>query len=250
MCPHWADGSVRLGRAPRKGNEMSIADELTKLNALRAQGVITDAEFEQRKRVLLGTTEAKGGSGKYAEWSEVPTKNKWWFQALLTIVVFPIGLLFVLFFKAYHKKKGAVAKVGVGFKLFFVVLVLAALTFLASIAPQSPDSGAGNSTTESPQATTEAPATPTPRAEPTMVACDSREARQALANAIENNASRNVATLRLLDLQDIQELSYDEGARTRRCTATFVLNAGRERSNFVLSPSSSRGQFLVEIMPY
>lgn len=227
---------------------MSIADELTKLNDLRAQGIITDAEFEQRKRVLLGTTNAKSASVKYAEWSEVPTKNKWWFQALLTIVVFPIGLLFLLFFKAYHKKEGAVAKVGIGFKLFFVMLVLAALVFLASVAPQSPESGASSSNTEAPQAATETAATPTPRTEPAMVACDSREARRALADAIEHNASSNAATLRLLDLQDIQELSYDESTQTRRCTATFVLNAGRERSTFVLSPASSRGQFLVEIL--
>jgi len=218
---------------------MSIADELGKLDALRKQGILTDAEFEQRKRSLLGgdvgTAPAASGNTQYAEWSQVPLKNKWWFQALLTLVIIPLGLIFVMFFKSYQKKNGAVVRhPGVGFKIFFVIMMLLLWAVLASLGA-NPGSGSNPGSSSNVAPISE------------MVTCDSSEARQALTNAIENNATSNIATLRLLDLQNIQEVSYDPAARTRRCSATFVLNSGRESSGYTLSPASTPGNLLVEI---
>lgn len=209
---------------------MSLADELGKLDALRKQGVLTDAEFEQRKRSLLGGSGANPTNGNvpYSEWSEVPLKNKWWFQALLTLLIIPLGLIFVIFFKSYQKKKGAVARVGVGFKIFFVILMLCLWAFVASLGGNPGSMSSAGASSE-------------------MVTCDSYEAREAIVDAIENNSTSNIATLRLLDLQNIEEVSYNAETRTRRCSATFVLNSGRESSAYTLSPASTPDSFLVEI---
>ena len=214
---------------------MSLADELGKLDALRKQGILTDAEFEQRKRSLLGEgsgTSGAKGNVPYSEWSQVPLKNKWWFQGLLTLLIIPIGLIFVLFFRSYQKKKGAVVRhPGVGFKIFFVIAMLFLWGVIASLGANPGSQSSSNATS--------------PSAE--MVKCDSYEAREALVDAIEQNATRNIATLRLLDLQNVQEVSYDAETRTRRCNATFVLNSGRESSGYTLSPASTPDSFLVEI---
>ena len=44
----------RLGRASASASQpTSVADEIAKLDALRQQGVVTDAEFEAKKTELL-----------------------------------------------------------------------------------------------------------------------------------------------------------------------------------------------------
>lgn len=229
-----------------------IAEELSKLNELRMQGILTDAEFEARKRALLGGKGSKARQVEYAEWSDVPQKNKWWFQALLTLVVIPIGLLFLLLFKSYKRKKGEVTRVGAGSKFIFSLLALGAWVLaIGATAPPSDVASDRSAGVEAVDTSIEAPAGRHERLErvpPAMVACDSPQARAALASAIQNNANSNIDTLRLLDLQDIQEISYDADTRIRRCAAMFVLNAGRERSAYVLSPASRSHEFLVEIV--
>ena len=52
------DEAIVRQHAPQAagGSEGSITDELTKLAALRDQGVITDADFEAGKAKVLGTS--------------------------------------------------------------------------------------------------------------------------------------------------------------------------------------------------
>jgi hypothetical protein len=58
------------------------------------------------------------------DWSKIPTTNKWWFQAVLTFLVVPLGLVFVLFVPAYQKRKGKVERIGKGTKSIIVALAI------------------------------------------------------------------------------------------------------------------------------
>lgn len=75
-------------------------------------------------------------------------------------------------------------------------------------------------------------------------ACASNDARAALADAFSNNPSKNVVTLRLLDLRNATEVTADSGAR--RCTGIAVLNSGEEPISYTLSLSTT-GDLLVQI---
>ena len=57
--PSWTEAVVATAEASepaRSAGSLSVADELTKLAKLKADGALTDAEFESQKRKLLGTT--------------------------------------------------------------------------------------------------------------------------------------------------------------------------------------------------
>jgi hypothetical protein len=47
-------GAAPVGPAPA-GQQIDVADQLTKLAALRDSGVLTEAEFEGQKQKLLGS---------------------------------------------------------------------------------------------------------------------------------------------------------------------------------------------------
>lgn len=74
--------------------------------------------------------------------------------------------------------------------------------------------------------------------------CDSKDARAALADAYEGNASQNLATLRLLDLRDVIEVRA--GSEARHCAGLAVLNSGEERIGYELSLSTT-GDLLVRV---
>lgn len=80
------------------------------------------------------------------------------------------------------------------------------------------------------------------------LACDSRVTRNALQNAIESNASSNMLTLQLLDIQNIEDVHTAEDG-TVFCNATFVLNSGAERAGYKISRASNGRDTLVEIGP-
>ncbi len=212
---------------------MSMADEIRKLDELRKQGLISDAEFERQKQVLLGGASPVPSAHAIADapaWADIDLKNKWWFQWLLTLVIIPLGLLLVLFMKSYQRgKTGHAKRVSIGFKMLFVVLAL--VVWGVGIA--------GLVGGERPSASGVADG---------VAACDSDQARAVLANAIENNAASNVVTLRLLDVSDIEEVSVNAQRTARNCNATFVLNSGRERLGYTLSLASN-GDLLVEVHP-
>ena len=81
-----------------------------------------------------------------------------------------------------------------------------------------------------------------------LSACDSFAAREALNDAVENNASSNLQTLRLLDVTNVQEIASQTSSDIRLCNATLVLNSGAERIGYQLSVASD-GYLLVEIGP-
>ncbi len=225
---------------------MSVAEEIKKLNELREQGILSDAEFEQQKRQLLSpegptSTSRASRSSTAADspalaWSDVELKNKWWFQGLLTFVVPLVGLIY-LFMKSYQKgRKGEAKRVGVWFKLFF----LAAVVFVwASILAQ-PRGGGDHEARDSNATGASADLIPE---------CASADARALIDDAIANNAANNIATLRLLDATEVEEVSATDSER--RCNATLLLNSGSERVGYRMFPSSNRSMLLVEVgQPY
>jgi hypothetical protein len=56
-----------------------------------------------------------------------------------------------------------------------------------------------------------------------------------------------IMTLRLLDMSDIKELSFDAARRERTCSARLVLNSGTRGYVYRLWPTSDGTSFLVEL---
>ncbi len=106
---------------------MSIADELEKLNRLRLDGALTDAEYQQQKEKLLNSEVSASGSkavstGEPRELAAIPLKNRWWFQSVLTWLAIPAGIILMLCCTAYQKKKGQIVPVGSGTKALVIAL--------------------------------------------------------------------------------------------------------------------------------
>lgn len=79
---------------------------------------------------------------------------------------------------------------------------------------------------------------------PTIPVCDSADVRSAVTNAIEQNASSNIATLRLLDMTNVSEIAANEAERL--CAATLVLNSGEVQTRVRVS-LSTQGETLVMV---
>jgi|GEM_PF-2507361 len=219
---------------------MSIADEIGKLDELRKQGVLTDAEFENQKQALLQdspsasaagapipptyTHTSSSNAGGQAEWSSIELKNKWWFQALLGLLIAPVGLTMAMLLESYQRGKlGEARRIPLWFKSLFVTLVAVIWGYsILSFSRNLPDASA------------------------TVSTCGDDIARSALIDAVGNNAANNVNTLRLLDIENVEEVSFDAAGNVRRCNATLVMNAGRERRGYTLSVTTT-GDTLVEI---
>lgn len=218
---------------------MSIADEIRKLAVLRDEGILSEEEFQVQKSTLVGSREpaiasrheeiSKNDPPNFApEWASLPVSKKWWFQALLTLLIIPVGLILMAAQKSHFKKRdGSVAKRSLVTKLMFGLLAVSVWAFNIFALTEN---GVVWVT-----------------ANPKLSQCDSNLAKVALTDAIENNANANLQTLRLLDLTEIESISYDADSQTRTCNANFVLNSGTERLGYKMHTSSD-GFLLVEIV--
>ena len=119
---------------------MSTADELLKLNDLKDRGLLTDAEFQQQKGLLLGQQGTSVASNNtpnaVPEWATIPLRKKWWFQAVWALFFCPVGLVLLAVFPSYIRRKGQVRRVGAGAKIFVSVclLLLLALALARALA--------------------------------------------------------------------------------------------------------------------
>src|ERR1700722_17538591 len=125
---------------------ISIADELIKLNQLRTDRVISDAEFKQPKPGVFRSSGASSPESvppptpapartvsNPTDWSAVSLKNKWLFQLLMSFVMIPVGMTLMLFCVAYQKQKnGQIVRIGKGTKAFLIIL--AALVWALTLA--------------------------------------------------------------------------------------------------------------------
>jgi|HubBroStandDraft_6_1064221.scaffolds.fasta_scaffold961606_2 hypothetical protein len=76
--------------------------------------------------------------------------------------------------------------------------------------------------------------------------CQSAAARGALESAVQENALKNLLTLKLLDIYDIRELSASSGERS--CSATAMLNAGETPILYrIFTRGSKEDYFYVEL---
>lgn len=78
-------------------------------------------------------------------------------------------------------------------------------------------------------------------------ACDSAVTEEALKNAVEQNATSNVATLKYLGIKDIQELSFDDNKSKRHCRAAALFNSGSKAIRYRLFANGD--DLLVELTP-
>ena len=199
---------------------MSVADEIAKLQGLRSQGVITEAEFEQQKKTLMGGAETAPSEPSAPAWDQIPIHKKWWFQALVTLIVVPVGLILLVFVPSYRKKKGQVIPVERWFKIAFAIFVLIAWGMnLGRL-------GGGTSSASVP-------------------ACNSSSAKGVVKNAIERNAAG--ANLRLLELKDTKEISFDASKPERLCGGVAVLNSGDEAIRYRLWLTADKRMILGEV---
>lgn len=212
------------------GADMSAAEELERLAALKASGSLSNEEFELLKRKLLYSESSENPArSTQLKWSDVKLRQKWWFQALSTLILPIVGIPLILLIKAYFKKRdGTVAKRSIITKSVFVALALFVWGLnLARLSFSEADYNFAG--------TSEIPT------------CDSIESRGALSDAIENSVESRQSNYRLLDLQNVVEVESVAG-ELRRCNADLVLNSGTETTGYSIR-NGSPGVILVEISP-
>lgn len=77
--------------------------------------------------------------------------------------------------------------------------------------------------------------------------CDDANAKESVRKVIEENPNQQ-AKLKMLDLTNIKEVSYDEAKPERKCSATVTLNTGDENILFRFWFSSDK-TVLVQVEP-
>lgn len=110
---------------------MSIADELEKLDQLRARGVISNEEFEREKAKVLGsTTTQASASGPPNEGSEPPREIPFYRKPLfllIAFVFFPAAVLPVIWTGPIYRKDNPAKEYvpfSLGWKIFFSVFAV------------------------------------------------------------------------------------------------------------------------------
>ena len=79
--------------------------------------------------------------------------------------------------------------------------------------------------------------------------CDDRVAIAALKDVFQHNAMSKLVSLRLLDVSDVTQLSFDPNRPERSCNALFALNTGEQRKQYRIWLSSDKTSPLVEVLP-
>lgn len=175
---------------------MSIADEIAKLKELRADGTITEAEFERQKQILL-TGEASP-SEDLPSWDKITVHRKWWFQIALLLILTPIGLFLTVFVPAYKKNKsGDPERIGKGLKA--LVIVAALLLWGINITRLVGTGG--------------------------LPACESSNARETLAQAFDQSQMARDLNLSVVQVRNVAT-SSGSTEKQRRCSADLILNNG------------------------
>jgi len=106
---------------------MSIADELEKLDQLRARGVISNEEFEREKAKLLGKGEASPPSQEASPSErQIPFYRKPLFM-LIAFIFFPAAVLPVIWTGPIYRKDNPAKEYvpfSIGWKIFFSLFAL------------------------------------------------------------------------------------------------------------------------------
>ena len=114
-------------------------EELERLAALKEKGLITDDEFNTKKKQLLAggqqaTDSPPRGAGTYASYAEVPFYRKNWFAILCFFTCCsPVLLLILLSGDVYyeHEGDGRLTTYSTGARVFLILwLLMSLLVFL------------------------------------------------------------------------------------------------------------------------
>jgi len=209
---------------------MPKIEELSQLNELRKQGALSEAEFEaQKKKILEGDAEtaeraaseetSKQGKSKYVNWEDVPLKHKFWLHMLLGLFAGPLGVIPFALFPSYMKnKKGGVDRAGKAMKALFAC----GFVILWVIAVFNPSSDF------------------------TLPLCDSAAVEQTLGQLVANGPQSKLVNIKLLQVTNAAEISYDAQLLERACTADLLLNTGNESVRFKVTKGKAFGTFLVQ----
>lgn len=199
---------------------MSLADELTKLNQLRQDGVLNEEEFQtQKKKLIEGSSSAQSdSSSENLKWDDIPVWKKTWFQMLMGLIIYPAGIILLVIFPSYSKKKGGLAKRdGKGTKALMLFLLTAGWLMFIS------------------------------RGSSGIPKCDASEVEDTLGEIVSNNPASRLVNLELIEVTKVDEISYDKDRLVRTCRADLILNSGRESVRFKISKAKGAGEFLVEM---
>ncbi len=183
---------------------MSTADEISKLNDLKASGAITDVEFQAEKQKLLARSDLSSDTstgpadGITLRWADVPIGKKWWLHVVLLLLLPPIGILLTIFVPAFKKNKtGAPERIGKVFKTVCVCIALAlwGINFARFISPDG------------------------------LPVCESSNAKATLTQAFDQ--SQMARDLNLSVVQ-VRSTTTKPGStdKQRRCSADLMLNNG------------------------
>lgn len=268
---------------------MTVADEIAKLDALRKSGALTEEEFEQQKKVFLGATSVSSApipEPTAVLWKDIPIWEKYWAQAIVLLLIPPVGILVMLALPAYRRRATEAYRVS---KLFKGVLIcLASVTWIAFLArqddpstngrtPQVSDTVATSAANQGADAATSnghseksaVPAAPdgssnvadSTRGNATvrqLPSCDSTDVYQAAKSAVaDSEIGANGVTLENwanVSESEAAETRYksieDELADTRLCTADFKLSDGAPPKNLMYRVSrDADGSVAVDIIP-
>ena len=80
--------------------------------------------------------------------------------------------------------------------------------------------------------------------------CNSTTATDLAKQALENAPLTTVVKVTVFQLQDVQELSYDDGAEKRTCHATALLNSGKREVKYTIEwADKAEKKIWLEIAP-
>ncbi|MFN4163594.1 MAG: SHOCT domain-containing protein [Ferrovibrio sp.] len=192
------------------------SDEIARLHKLFKDGALTEAEFNEQKKLVLGQKPASEGSPGVTEWSKLSFWQKQWFVGLLLLLFIPAALLLMWTTTIYRKKRGAVVPMTRGEKVAFsgVGLLLLGLVIPKLIADL--------------------------QMAPT---CASEEAQQTLLSAFSESQFARQQSLSIVEIISPSETSYD--GRLRTCQAQADLNNGTSlKLQFTMEPRGG-GDFML-----
>lgn len=240
----------------------SVADEIAKLSKLRSEGAITDAEFQQQKEKLFGGSpqhststsphmDRSTGSAPPSDWSALPLRKKWWFQATMTLLLIPVGVVLMLFCTAYQKRKGEIVRVGKGTKAVMIVLwsIIWAYTAFKLIGPYNLGRAAG--TVYRAVDNTSASTSPSQH-EGTLAACDDDETKATVKQIVEQDGQAKVLDMGAFEQVSCPALSSSDGSclktgdRERYCNVRLYLSSGAINAKFHMFYGPS-GRAMVEV---
>ena len=78
--------------------------------------------------------------------------------------------------------------------------------------------------------------------------CDSGQAQKDVAAAVADNVASHLINLKLLDIKNTKQLSYDPSTHERLCSATAYFNSGEKPLSFrFFNLDPQKGAYLVEV---